>query len=304
MLTKYLNKIKLVKRIWLLALAIAFLIIILMINPTGNIHLSISSVPKWIIIPAMILLSGFCEYIDSSLGMGYGTTLTPLLLTFGAIRNDLVPAILLSEFITGLSACFAHNHEGNVNFKTDKNIRTAALFLVIPSVIGVVAAIFAGNRLHAMGKHYATLYVGIMIFAIGVWLLYRNYFGKKGSGNGTISRPKLLILGTIAAFNKGISGGGYGPLMTGGQMTAGVNEKEAVVITSLCECFTCFTGLIVFFSLGGKLNLFYTIPLCAGSILSVVPAAKTVKILPQGVLKKAIGWATMFLGALVLWKFI
>lgn len=32
---------------------------------------------------ALIILAFFCELIDSSLGMGYGTTLTPLLMIIG-----------------------------------------------------------------------------------------------------------------------------------------------------------------------------------------------------------------------------
>jgi len=143
-----------------------------------------------------------------------------------------------------------------------------------------------------------------MIFAIGIYLIYSNLVRKRIPGTGTISKPRLLILGIVAAFNKGVSGGGYGPLMTGGQLTAGVKEKEAVVITSLCEGFTCFTGLVAFFILGGSLNWFYVVPLCMGSMVSVVPAAKTIRIIPEGLLKKAIGWATLLLGLMTLWKFL
>jgi len=85
---------------------------------------------------------------------------------------------------------------------------------------------------------------------------------------------------------------------------SGIKEKEAIVITSLCECFTCLVGLIVFYILGGEMNLFYAVPLCMGSMLSVVPAAKTIKLLPEGVLKRAIGWGTLLLGILTLWKFL
>lgn len=296
------RKEKIITITWILSLILTSIILIslLKIQPVNF------SAHGWIIVAAIVLLSAFCEYIDSSLGMGYGTTLTPLLLTFGVARQDLVPSILLSEFITGFLACIAHHKEGNVNLKTNKKIKKAVLYLAIPSVIGVFAATFLSSKIEALGrpsvKQYINLYIGIMISAIGIYLLYRNYIKKKSTG--TLSKTKLLTLGTIAAFNKGISGGGYGPLMTGGQMTAGINEKEAVVVTSICECFTCFAGLIIFFILGGTLNLFYTIPLCMGSILSVLPAAKTVRILREGILKNAIGWATLFLGALVLWKFL
>jgi uncharacterized membrane protein YfcA len=292
------NRVKVITSIWLFSLIAASVVLLSLLDSQSTSF----DIQEWIVVIFILLLSAFCEYIDSSLGMGYGTTLTPLLLAFGVARHDIVPSILLSEFITGFFACIAHNHEGNVNFKTDKTIKTIAFYLIVPSVIGVVIAIALSNKLESFGKNYANLYIGIMIMLIGLYLIYRNYVKKNTTGS--LSKPGLLILGTVAAFNKGVSGGGYGPLMTGGQLSAGVNEKKAIVITSLCECFTCFIGLIAFFLLGGQLNLFYTIPLCLGSLLSVIPAAKTVKILPDGILKNAIGWATLFLGALVLWKFL
>ena len=40
---------------------------------------------------------------------------------------------------------------------------------------------------------------------------------------------------TIASFNKGTSGGGYGSVVTGGQLPAGVDGENAVGITSIAE---------------------------------------------------------------------
>ncbi len=300
------NQKRIIAFIWISCLLLAAIVAVYFMDnrPLGLI------IPSWFIVVSLFLISAFCEYIDSSLGMGYGTTLTPLLLTLGVARLEIVPAILLSELMTGFFAGIAHHKEGNVNLRKNKNIKTAILFLAIPSVIGVVLATILGSQLKSIGQHYANLYIGLMIVSIGVYLIYNTYFGKPvlksvgGMAKLSISKPRLLILGTVAAFNKGVSGGGYGPLMTGGQLTAGVKEKEAIVITSLCECFTCFTGLLVFFMLGGSLNLFYAIPLCMGSMISVVPAAKTIKVLPKGMLKKSIGWATLLLGLLTLWKFL
>jgi len=37
--------------------------------------------------------------------------------------------------------------------------------------------------------------------------------------NYRFSWKKITVLGLIASFNKGISGGGYGPVVTGGQLS-------------------------------------------------------------------------------------
>ena len=44
---------------------------------------------------AVAILALSCEYIDASIGMGYGTALTPLLLVIGFLPLDVVPAVLL-----------------------------------------------------------------------------------------------------------------------------------------------------------------------------------------------------------------
>ena len=43
------------------------------------------------------VIAFFCEMVDSTLGMGYGTTLTPLLLVMGFEPLEIVPAVLFSE---------------------------------------------------------------------------------------------------------------------------------------------------------------------------------------------------------------
>ena len=45
-----------------------------------------------------------CEYMDSSLGMGYGTILTPVLMILGFSPLDVVPCLLLSEALSGTFA--------------------------------------------------------------------------------------------------------------------------------------------------------------------------------------------------------
>ena len=55
-----------------------------------------------------------CELIDSGLGMGYGTILTPTLLLIGYQPQDIVPTILFSELLSGFTASFFHNEIKNV----------------------------------------------------------------------------------------------------------------------------------------------------------------------------------------------
>ena len=80
----------------------------------------------------IVALAFVCELVDSSLGMGYGTTLAPLLLLVGYEPLDVVPAVLLSEFLTGVLAGVFHHEFGNVELKLGtRDSRIAALLTML-----------------------------------------------------------------------------------------------------------------------------------------------------------------------------
>jgi len=115
--------------------------------------------------------------------------------------------------------------------------------------------------------------------------------------------PKIVVLGAVASFNKGMSGGGYGPLVTGGQMLSGVGVKNAVGITSVSEGITCLVGIIVYCFYGSQQVDWSLAPwLMAGAVLSVPIAAHTLKRIPENKAKIAIGIVVLGLGALTLGK--
>ena len=65
---------------------------------------------------------------------------------------------------------------------------------------------------------------------------------------------KIMGISFLAALNKGISGGGYGPLVMGGQILSGVNAKNAVGITAFAEAVTCFIGFILYLVMGKRID--------------------------------------------------
>jgi uncharacterized membrane protein YfcA len=244
----------------------------------------------------IIFLAFICEYIDSSLGMGYGTTLTPLLLIMGYHPFQIVPAVLLSELITGLSAGFMHHKAKNVNLKVGTKDFKIAMAMAVCSIFGSIVAVFVALNVPTF---YVKLYIGILVLSMGVIIL--------ATLNRTFkfSWKKITSIGLLAAFNKGISGGGYGPLVTGGQILSGVNSKNAIGITSLAEGLTCLVGVstyLVFTNHTIEWNLAPS--LVIGAVLSVPFAALTVKKFRAGRLTLIVGIATLILGLLTLVKII
>lgn len=253
-----------------------------------------------------------CEFIDSSLGMGYGTTLTPLLLVLGFNPLSVVPAILASELVTGGLAAFFHHREGNVvfDFRNDTEHRLVkkmrllgymprskaskiALVLAACSLTGAVAAVFVAV---SIPKLYLKLFIGLIVTAMGVLILASRKSEKK------FSWRKITGLGILAAFNKGLSGGGYGPLVTSGQILSGVDTKNSVAITSLAESFTCLVGVCSFLLLGNSFDLTLTLVLMAGAVSSVPFSTKLVKRLKVRSFTAIVGGATLILGGLTLYN--
>ncbi len=245
----------------------------------------------WIAL-GIVLAAWLCEYFDSALGMGYGTTLTPLLMILGFPAIVIVPCILVSEMLTGIAAGIVHHELGNVDLRRGTRARASMFVLAACSVLGTIAAVFLAVKLSKFALNTA---IGIVIISVGAFLLIRRK-------EIMFSWRRIVVLGLAAAFNKGLSGGGYGPLVTGGQILCGVPEKNAVGITSLAEGITCFVGLIIYVWQKGWPDWHLMVPMTVGALLSVPLAAYTVRLMPPTLLKGTIAKVTIFLGLLTLLK--
>lgn len=241
----------------------------------------------------LILLAFICELVDSSLGMGYGTTLTPVLMIIGFSPLAIIPCVLLSELISGITAGLAHHKAGNVNFKRGSIHLKIALVLAACSIIGATIAVFLALNIPTL---WLKTYIGVIVLGMGIVILLTLNKDFK------FSWKKITGLGLIAAFNKGMSGGGYGPVVTGGQILSGVNGNNAVGITSLAEGLTCVVGVVVFIISPEIINWSLAPSLIIGALLSVPFSAFIVKKLPTKALKISIGLLTLILGLVTLIK--
>ncbi len=245
------------------------------------------------LIGTLILLAFVFELIDSSLGMGYGTTLTPILLFMGYDPLVIIPAVLFSEMITGFSAGLFHHEFGNVNFSPKSRDFRVMLVLAVLSVMGVVIAVFIALNIPAWALKG---YIGILVLTIGLTILIgRNHQFK-------FSWKRVGGLGFLAAFNKGMSGGGYGPVVTGGQVLSGVRGRSAVGIASLAEGIASLVGFTVFIVMGNPFPWELAPSLVVGALLSAPLAAYIVSRIPAGRLTLAIGGLTTGLGGYTLFK--
>ncbi len=176
-----------------------------------------------------------CEYIDSSLGMGYGTILSPVLIIMGFDPLIVVPSILLSQAVGGFTASIFHHGFRNVSFHpSSKDLK---IVFVITS-FGLVATIFAAILAINIPKVFLKTYIGVLVICMGIVLLSKIVF--------RFSWKRIMGVGILSAFNKGLTGGGFGPVVTAGQVISGQDHKGAIGVTTLAEVPICTVAFLTY----------------------------------------------------------
>jgi len=183
----------------------------------------------------LFVLAFICEYIDSSVGMGYGTILSPVLIILGFHPVVAVPAVLLSQACGGLAASVFHHQFKNVSFHHDS--KDLKIVFVI-SGFGVIATIIAALIAITIPKIVLQTYIGALVLVMGIIILLNRKFN--------FSWKKMVGIGVLSAFNKGISGGGFGPVVTAGQIMAGQDHKAAIGATTLSEAPICIASFLTY----------------------------------------------------------
>ncbi len=283
-------------RLWLLLVSgVVGLLVTLHYMPGWNISAQATlGLPTFTVL-AIFLAALACEFMDSSLGMGYGTTLTPVLLLAGFEPLQIVPAVLLSELMTGLTAGLLHQRDGNVDFLHDARARKTTMLLGSLSGIGALLAVWVAV---SISKFWLGLFITAIILSMGVIiLLTRNRQIPYRAGG-------IVTVGAVAAFNKGLSGGGYGPLVTAGQVVSGLPAKHAVAVTSVAESLTCLIGLLGYLAMGKSIAWELAMPLTLGALLSVPMATLTISRTSEASLRGVVGVVTLVLGVVALLKLL
>jgi hypothetical protein len=207
---------------------------------------------------AILLLALALEFVDNGLGGGFGTIMSPVLILFGYSPLVVVPAILLSETISGLWGAGWHAKYGNVNY------RMVSLTLV-GAICGMLAAsILLGMYLPAV---YVKWYISAVALGMGIFVVIRSYRKLSLNPNKKYSKPWTVALGFLCGFNKGGTGGGYGPLSVSGYMCLGMAAAVAIGTTTLAEGIA--SGIGVAYHLG-TFNDFIAlaIPLAIGAAIA------------------------------------
>jgi len=237
---------------------------------------------EWHIVWFVVLVGLFFEFMDASAGMGFGTALSPLLMVSGFTPIQVVPAIMIEQAICGLIGTFLHQEFKNVEWSFKPMSETIKLWLLIAGLgcAAVLISITAIYSIFAVHKVYIKLYVLLLLLAMGIIAIFQGISTRERK-----YRPKLMTLfGFLAGFNKGIGGGGYGPVVTVGGVLSGVPVKSQLAVTAISEgTVSCFAVIVWFATLSGGTQLdFLLLPsMMIAAIGSGIMAPFAVRVFPE-----------------------
>jgi len=239
-----------------------------------------------LIVPAFLT-----AMIDIVFGMGFGLTLTPILLLLGFPPHEIVPALLFSSLMGNIfSSIFNHKFK-NVDFSLcSKHFNMSMLI----GILGIAGSFIGASISIGISNFYLSLYIGLLIVGLGLFLLLNKKM------KASFSWLKLVFLSLFGSFNKGISGSGFGPIVTTGMIIMDVNEKAAVSIQTFSELFVSISGFLTFILAGSQISWNLVLPLSVGVISSTPLAAFVVHKFESKTLRNAIAMVTVVLGSLTL----
>jgi uncharacterized membrane protein YfcA len=257
----------------------------------------VESMEQVILVASFLFILAFiAKLCDSTLGLGYGTILAPSLIIAGYPIRHIVPAVLFSEFTSAALTALAHRFRGTISshpLSRDFKVSTVLSFM---GIIGAVCGVLVATSFIDL---FITVYVGLTVIITGT-LIVRG-FGWK------FSWKRLSLMGFVASVNKGLSGGGYGPIIAGGQILSGRDEKRAIASTSTAEAVTTATSWGLYVILGQVVPswdsfLALEIPLALGAILSAPFAAILIHKIEPSNLIPFVGSGAIIIGVYIVMK--
>lgn len=257
------------------------------------------------IIIIVVILAFLFETMDSSAGMGFGTGLTPLLFIMGYDPLQVVPILLISEGITGITAGLFHHEFENVRFSIKRPINKETKIMLMIAIAGCFSIIFSVILAYLairFEKNIIKAYVGILVLVIGIIALLK--FKSKSKKY----RPKTLsFFAALAGFNKGIGAGGYGPIVVLGQIFSGIYEKTATAIVSLSEGIVSIIGVLSFLfitSYGVTIDYILLPSIFTGGFIAAIISPYMVRVIPNKIWKIVIPVYAISMGIITIVKLL
>lgn len=241
----------------------------------------------------LIALAGVgAQFVDGSLGMGYGITSASLLLALGTTPALASASVNVAQLGTTLMSGASHARFGNVDWRTVRRL----------SVPGGVGGLAGATVLVSLATSAARPVMASLLVALALGILLRFSLSRP-SGTGRMARLAgrrafLGPLGLVGGFVNATGGGGWGPVVTSTLLsTSPLPPRQVIGSVSAAEFVVTVcasAGFVLGLGLSG-LDLRIVGALMAGGVVAAPLAARLAGILPAPVLGICVGGLILLL---------
>lgn len=193
-----------------------------------------------IVLVALGLLVSFVgEYARSILGMGYGTTVTGILVAFGMDPHMVVPAVLLLGLLSASIEVGSYGWSDPSVPMPSRRLLEIGAIVAIAGMLGAVLGAWAAVSLP--GSALAAVIAAVLV-AMGLLTAVQG----RVSFQPLKGRVAAVLLGLIGGTGRGLMGGAYGPVLGSLDMEASDSPETTRAVLALPELLSCAAALVVF----------------------------------------------------------
>jgi len=237
---------------------------------------------------SLLFFAFLAELVDGGLGMGFGVSLTTLLLSSGVGTAIASASVHFTEIATTLFSGVSHFKFGNV----DKRIFVT---LAISGVIGGSIGAFFAVKLQDITIIRPIISSIMLLMGLLIIVKYIRKRDILQQEYATPHKKHLIPLGLFASFVDAIGGGGWGPISTPVLVVNNAHPTKAIGSVNFAEFFVTLSISVTFFLTLPEIRWEIIIPMTIGGIITAPVAALITKSLPHKVLGIFVGMLIIFL---------
>jgi len=241
------------------------------------------------------LVGAAAQFVDGTLGMGFGITSATLLTVLGYSAVAASAGTHAAKVGTTLVSGISHWQVGNV----DKRV------LLVVALPGSVGAFIGAVILTNIAMDSARLWMALILLVMGVVIIMRFGFGKSLIPQINPRTRNLWPIGLIGGFVDATGGGGWGPVATPSLMTLTKHEPHRVVGTVNCaEFFVAVAASMGFIVGAGDSNIPWlaVLGLVLGGVIVAPFAARLAHRAPREILGVLVGGMVLISNAAIIAK--
>ncbi len=194
------------------------------------------------LIVVFALVGGLAQFVDGSLGMGFGITSATLLTLMGYSAVAASAGTHAAKMGTTLVSGLAHWREGNIEWRV----------MLAIGVPGSVGAFLGAVVLTNVSLDGARIWMALILLVLGISIVMRFAFGRTLIPQVKARTRHLWPVGLFGGFVDATGGGGWGPVATPSLMTLTKHSPRKVVGTVSAAEFAVAVSASAGFLFGAK----------------------------------------------------